>query len=324
MAGTPLLADSTEFVDVADAIRAKSGTSASLAWPDDFVAAIGSIQSGWSDSAKMTNMRYMFSESPATSIDLTGLDTSNVTNMSYAFYLCANLTSLDLTGFDTSNVEDMQDLFRGCTNLVTIDLPTNIDTSKVTNMRYFLYGCASLTGFDFSGFDFSNVENLGYFMTFSSATAGEMESIDLSGKTFGATDATYMFRNRTGLKTVDFTGSRFTADSVATTSMFLNSGVETLTLPTMKLGTCQSMFQNCASLEELDLSNVIVADTTNTRANFLAGATALKKLVTGVGWAIPSTSSYRAKFPVRMANENGAIYAANAAIPVGAHTYTAA
>ncbi len=47
-----------------------------------------------------------------TSIDLSALDTSEVTNMSYMFAGCSSLTSLDLSNFDTSKVTDMSGMFR--------------------------------------------------------------------------------------------------------------------------------------------------------------------------------------------------------------------
>ena len=47
-----------------------------------------------------------------TSIDLSVLDTSEVTNMSNMFSACISLTSLDVSNFDTSKVIDMSDMFR--------------------------------------------------------------------------------------------------------------------------------------------------------------------------------------------------------------------
>ena len=57
-----------------------------------------------------------------TTIDLTPLNTSNVTSMSDMFYGCRGLTSLDLTPLDTSNVTDMSSMFDGCRGLVSLDL----------------------------------------------------------------------------------------------------------------------------------------------------------------------------------------------------------
>ena len=65
-------------------------------------------------------------------IDLSGFDTSKVTNMGLMFEGCSSLTTLDLSGFDTSNVTgSMGSMFEGCSRLTTLDL-SGFDTSNVT------------------------------------------------------------------------------------------------------------------------------------------------------------------------------------------------
>ena len=57
-------------------------------------------------------MSYMFhGMSSVTSLDLSGFDTSNVTNMTFMFHRMLNATSLDVSNFDTSKVIDMMDMF---------------------------------------------------------------------------------------------------------------------------------------------------------------------------------------------------------------------
>ena len=53
-------------------------------------------------------------------LDLSGWNTSNVTNMYGMFDGCNSLTSLTLSNFDTSNVTDMNSMFVGCKVLKTI------------------------------------------------------------------------------------------------------------------------------------------------------------------------------------------------------------
>ena len=90
-------------------------------------------------------------------IDLSGLDTSNITSMAEMFWGCSALTSLDLSGFDTSNVTDMSMMFCGCSALTEIKSLTSFDTSNVTDMAQMFEGCAELTELDLSSFDMSNV-----------------------------------------------------------------------------------------------------------------------------------------------------------------------
>ena len=75
-----------------------------------------------------------------TSIDLSSLDTSEVTDMSDMFASCSSLTSLDVRNFDTSQVTNMNGMFSWCNKLTSLDV-SNFDTSKVTDMSYMFCEC---------------------------------------------------------------------------------------------------------------------------------------------------------------------------------------
>ena len=94
-----------------------------------------------------------------TSLDLSGWNTSNVTNMSSMFCNCNSLTSLDLSGWNTSNVTDMRAMFSRCSYLTYLDL-SGFNTSNVTNMSSMLSGCSYLTYLDLSGFNTSKVADI--------------------------------------------------------------------------------------------------------------------------------------------------------------------
>ena len=69
-----------------------------------------------------------------TNLDLSSLDTKNVTDMSYMFYNCENITNLDLSSFDTKNVTDMSYMFYNCNKLTNLylssfDYEINVDKS---------------------------------------------------------------------------------------------------------------------------------------------------------------------------------------------------
>ena len=102
---------------------------------------------------------YFSGFSEMTSIDLSALDTSEVTNMIGMFSGCMNLTSLDVNKFDTSQVTDMGAMFGGCSGLTSLDI-SSFDTSKVTDMSRMFYMCRSLTSLDVSNFDTSNVTDM--------------------------------------------------------------------------------------------------------------------------------------------------------------------
>ena len=125
----------------------------------------------------LTGMSHMFRDCPSlTSLDLSGFDTSLVTNMVSMFNGCSFLTSLDLSGFDTSKVTIMSSMFANCPGLTSLDL-SGFDTSKVTSMYYMFNGCPGLTSLDLSGFDTSNVTT----MTNMFSTYGSLRLLTISG-----------------------------------------------------------------------------------------------------------------------------------------------
>ncbi len=91
-----------------------------------------------------------------TNIDLSGLDTSQVTDMSSMFSDCLSLTSLDVSNFDTKKVTTMSWMFQSCTTLTSLDL-SNFDTSQVIDMAFMFSGCANLINLNVSSFNISKV-----------------------------------------------------------------------------------------------------------------------------------------------------------------------
>ena len=92
-------------------------------------------------------------------LDLSSLETDNVTNMSYMFYGCSKITDLNLSSFDTENVKDMCSMFFGCNNLINLDV-SSFYTKKVSNMSYMFCGCSKITDLDLSSFNTQDVINM--------------------------------------------------------------------------------------------------------------------------------------------------------------------
>ena len=112
------------------------------------------------DTSQITDMNSMFIGCMGlTSLDLSNFDTSKVTNMQAMFAICSSLISLDLSNFDTSKVTNMQAMFASCSSLTSLDL-SNFDTSKVTDMRSMFNGCGGLTSLDVSNFNTSQVTTM--------------------------------------------------------------------------------------------------------------------------------------------------------------------
>ncbi|SEL36640.1 surface protein [Butyrivibrio sp. ob235] len=90
-------------------------------------------------------------------IDFTGVDTSEMTDMSYMFESCYNIKNLDLSMFDTRNVTTMEYMFSDCMALESVDL-TSFDTSKVTLIRRMFSRCYHLESLDLSNLNFQSIK----------------------------------------------------------------------------------------------------------------------------------------------------------------------
>ena len=152
-----------------------------------------------------------------TSIDLSALDTSEVTDMSYMFSECNGLTSLDVSKFDTSQVTNMDYMFKSCNGLTSLDV-SKFDTSQVTTMTWMFAECRSLTSLDVSKLDTSNVTNMsGMFENVRRLTSLDVSNFDTSQ----VIDMSWMFGNCSGLTSLDV--SSFDTSQVTNIdSMFCN------------------------------------------------------------------------------------------------------
>lgn len=143
--------------------------------------------------------------------------TEQTESMERMFYSCTSLTNLDLSSLETSNVTEMNCMFERCYNLQKLDLST-FDTSKVTNMAAMFADCWSLTELDLHTFDTSNVLAM-HYMFFKCES---LETLDLQNFDTGAVEKmANMFENCTSLKDLDI--SSFDTSSVRLfQGMFLN------------------------------------------------------------------------------------------------------
>ena len=134
-------------------------------------------------NSNVTNMSYLYNSNKSKSIDVSGLNTSNVTDMQDMFYSCSSLTSLDLSNFITSNVKNISRMFQNCGSLTSLDV-INFDTSNVTDMQYMFYSCSKLTSLDLSNFITSNVKNISrMFQNCGSLTSLDIRNFDFSNVT---------------------------------------------------------------------------------------------------------------------------------------------
>ncbi|EOI9096198.1 BspA family leucine-rich repeat surface protein [Listeria monocytogenes] len=229
------------------------------------------------DTSAVTNMNCMFNYcSVLEELDVSNFDTSSVTTMRDMFNSSGKLEKLDVSNFDTSSVTTMQAMFYGCTSLEELDV-SNFDTNSVTNMSYMFYSCAGLEELDVSNFDTSSVTNM--YGTF--VGCNSLEELDVSNfDTSSVTTMNGMFRGCSALEKLDI--SNFDTSSVTNMqAMFYDcTGLGELDVnnfDTSSVTDMAYMFQNCTSLEELDLSNFDTSSVT-TMAYMFQNCTALKSL----------------------------------------------
>ncbi|ECX5164958.1 BspA family leucine-rich repeat surface protein [Listeria monocytogenes] len=130
-------------------------------------------------------------------LDLSGLDTSAVTNIYGMFQHCSGLEELDLSNWDTSSATNMYSMFSSCRSLEKLDV-SNWDTSSVTNMQFMFENCDSLEELDLSNFDTSSVTTMSYM--FQSCPALKSLYLDnftdaaiMTGMFAGTPSLTYLF-----------------------------------------------------------------------------------------------------------------------------------
>lgn len=178
------------------------------------------------DTSEVTDMCFMFDCcSSLIELDVTNFDTSKVTDMLGMFNGCSSLIELDLTHFDTRNVIDMSGMFAGCSSLINLNL-TSFDTSKVTNMRNMFDGCSRLVELDFISFNTYDVTDMSYMFNGCSC----VRYLDLTSFNTGkVTDMSHMFEHCVLLT---YVGVDATAWKTASNSynMFNSCGVSKVTL----------------------------------------------------------------------------------------------
>ena len=85
-------------------------------------------------------------------LNVSNLDTSQITVMRMTFNGCSSLTSLDVSNWNTSKVTNMYGMFYYCKSLTSLDV-SNLDTSKVTNMGFMFKHCMRLTSLGVDNFN---------------------------------------------------------------------------------------------------------------------------------------------------------------------------
>ena len=230
------IVDRQKLVNIADAVRAKKGITGNMTL-DAIASNITSMPTA------DNNAKFDFSKSGSksvgdllsylTTVDLSGLDTSNYTDMGSMFSNFTSVKSLDVSNLDIGKATSLYNMFNGCSSLTSLDL-SNFDPSNATNMANMFNGCSSIETLDLSNFNFSNISSGQY--------------IGLIG----------IFNGCKSLKTIKLPATVTFKDSgICLNSMFYNcSSLTSLDLSgfdTSNVKYMDSMFSNCSKLSNLTL-----------------------------------------------------------------------
>ena len=232
----------------------------------------------WSDADTVyanEDSNAMFSDlGDVERIDVTGINTSRVKDMSWMFHSYEYLYKhIELGNFDTSNAEDMRYMFgthgmKTMENIDPIDF-SSFDTSKVTNMESMFEG-SFLPSIDIHNFNTSNVTN----MSFMFAHLGRPTTLNLSGldvRSLWNTDAFFGGGSRNMITSLNVSGWDVSHlnDTVA-----LFAGMENLEylnlqdFKTTSIISMGSMFEGTKKLKNLDLSSFDTSQVTNMSSMF--------------------------------------------------------
>lgn len=225
-----------------------------------------SINNGWADCRRLQ------------SLDLSGFQVANVTNMSYTFSNCMALAQLDIDHWDVSHVANFSYTFSGCYSLRSIDL-SEWDTAAATNMSYMFQNCRQLQAIPgIEGFDTHLVTNTSYMFS----TCQRLKRLDLSAWDVSAlANTSYMFTTCRGLLEIDLHGWEATA-LTNPSYMFLNcQSAKRINLNGFETGnvtTVAGMFNFCYSVQELDISKIKVTSACTNIYFMFNGCWSLKRL----------------------------------------------
>ena len=216
------------------------------------------------NTSKVKTMKSMFDSQHymgAHSIEhlnITGIDTSNVTDMSNMFRSFKG-EELDVSSLDTSNVTTTEGMFN--TNMLKQLNINSLNTSKVTNMNYMFEGFQG-EELDVSNLDTSNVTDMSYMFSYT-----KIKNLDLSNfDTRKVTNMEGMFSSSMDMETINI-NSFNTSNVINMMSMFSNCEslkiIDLNNFNTKKVTNMEKMFWGNGSLESVDLSSFDTSNVTN-------------------------------------------------------------
>ena len=202
--------------------------------------------------ADMTNEEKGISFINVRNTPSANLDTSLVTDMSYAFQnSTVNFNNIVLNNWDMSQVTDVSRMFQG--SVLTGNLmATNWDLSQVTDLSYMFQGCQVST-VSVNNWQVGSVTDASYMFQGSTISSLSADNWVLGS----VTDVSHMFEGCTNLSSMS--AAKWGLGSVTDMScMFKGSRIGNLNVPDWNLDSVITMacaFQDCTNLSALTARN---------------------------------------------------------------------
>lgn len=206
MANTPVVVLDDTLTDIADAIRAKTGGSATMT-PSEMPTEIANIPSGGGTGipreVSATGVYQIPPQNFTFSLPATAVDIGEYA-LQYAFYNCTPLISADLGHLTTvSGGYALSNAFYGCTNLASINFGSLVNISSDRAFYRAFLGCSSITSAAFPLLDTISGNNA-FNYAFSGCT--NLTSINLSALSTvsGSSAMANAFESCTNLTSINF------------------------------------------------------------------------------------------------------------------------
>ena len=231
---------------------------------------VSSLDLSGLDTSNMTSMTHMFyNSSKLVNIDLSEFKTSKLLYFNNMFNGCSSLVNLDLSSFDTSKISNFSNLFKDCTSLKKINL-SSFDTHSATIFAFTFMNCQSLENLNLSNFNTSKVTTMsGMFYNCSSLTSLDLSNFNTTNVTSMGSGMFYNCNKLTSLDLSNFNTSKVTdmSDMFNSCSSLININLSSFN--TINLTNMYSMFYRCSALSSLDLSSFNISKVTNMYKTFM-------------------------------------------------------
>ena len=220
------------------------------------------------DSSEVTDMHSMFFNMKALKeLDLSHFDARKNTNLASYFGGDISLQKINLTNFNTENVTDMRVMFYGLNSLQTLDV-SSFNTKKVTMMDSMFYGMSSIKKLDLSNFDTSQVISMPTMF----AENVLLNDLNLSSfNTSKVENMSSMFMNCKSLTALNL--NHFNTEKVRNMASMFNGMFNLASLKISNFNTknvenMSGMFFQVQKIEHLDLSHFRTDKVTNMGSMF--------------------------------------------------------